>query len=68
MESIWRSLESTWLMLGEVEKVEDKDMLIGFGKWRSPVTWKRAISPTIRAEANKGDLKKEQKLRNTGST
>ena len=32
------------------------------------MTWKRAISPTIRAEANKGDLKKEQKLRNTGST
>lgn len=42
VESIGGSLGSTCLMLGEAE---DKDVLIGFGKWRSPVTWKRAASP-----------------------
>lgn len=40
-ESIWPSPESTCLML---LRVEDKEVSIGFGEWRSPVAWTRAVS------------------------
>lgn len=46
-----------------MEKVEDRDVSIGFGEWRSPVTWTRAVSADCWLEADCRESKREWRVR-----